>query len=690
MLPKLLPVLLAALLSASPDQAPSDFSCTVVPAREVAASKFPTEPPDLNRLANDYQPLAAELGLGAYLCTSPPVVLFGPDASPDGRWMLYIVSRAVQAFRETLQLQASRESPIALVWVDDASQWEAVIDWLAAKESYLAGWSSGARNLNGFAIYRPLLAGVLEGPSSGMGRNLENNLLHLTGHLLLYQYFGFQPFWVREGIALDLEASILGTLYSFCAGDRFVPVTRRDAWRRDIRSYWRRQQGLDLDLLTSLSQEAFDQEGALLALSLVRHLKYERPEEFLGLLKSIRSESRKQSREERYNLSPEKQKELLLAALGEEWEQQALAACQGRAPASLVAAEEAWLVPSRVASTTEPAKEDAAARVEIEWQGKRQRLASLPAEIANQAADSLDLWAPWCARIGYHALLNRQGTVLLLVANTESRAASLLEEVESVCRLLEGGFLDEHAAAATTPTGKAASSPPHACATLIECRAEPHYRGALELIRQEYPLLSRQLAGLDEASGFLLSNPLVGSWLKLPAGVEEWRPEHELINRLTQLLIMRRFGRPPFWLLIGSAWYAEFELKRQIYSFPYRSGFVAVGEHAGWASDLERRFSGKEARTLTIDRLAGIAPGTYAAPDAGLCWGVVTFLAKRHPAALAGILADCAAYTMAHRHGGSRPDSGDVPPSVQLEILQKHAGTDCLQKAEESFRNGCK
>ena len=58
------------------------------------------------------------------------------------------------------------------------------------------------------------------------------------------------------------------------------------------------------------------------------------------------------------------------------------------------------------------------------------------------------------------------------------------------------------------------------------------------------------------------------------AGMEEWSPDHEIVNRVAQLLFLRRFSQQSFWLQQGIAWCAEWGYDSSLYCFPYRHEFI--------------------------------------------------------------------------------------------------------------------
>jgi hypothetical protein len=335
----------------------------------------------------------------------------------------------------------------------------------------------------------------------------------------------------------------------------------------------------------------------------------------------------------------------------------------------------------------EPAgSDDARDPIEVKWQGKTCREAVLP----QPARDSLSVWSAWCRRHGYRATLNAAGNVMLLVSDQGARAAPLMREIDATSALIDEQVLGLPSRKKTAADAPLAPKPVFEdCITLLEFDTAADYASALDVIQREYPYDTALRESLAETSGFLLFTPLVAGWVRSPSGVEEWKPEHELINRLAQLSVVRQIGRPPLWFLTGAGWYAEFELKNKIYSFPYRNEFVAVEEHDGWATFLMERFKSKTGQPLTIDAFASIAPGNFHRDEAALAWGMVTFLSRKYPGAAGKFVADLAARSAGDQ---ARPiiDCSDASAGTQLEALVKQTSRDCLDEAAAFFRAGCR
>ena len=133
--------------------------------------------------------------------------------------------------------------------------------------------------------------------------NRDNLVVHLAGHLALHQYFGVQPFWIREAAGMDLEVTLLDKLFAPCGMNEFVPVRRPGSWRSDVARAWRGQSGEALRSVSAQGQGQFDYNSALRLLGLMRHLQTEQAEGLRELL-----------------LDPES----LQQTLGSDWERGAL------------------------------------------------------------------------------------------------------------------------------------------------------------------------------------------------------------------------------------------------------------------------------------------------------------------------------------------------------------------------------
>ena len=112
-----------------------------------------------------------------------------------------------------------------------------------------------------------------------------------------------------------------------------------------------------------------------------------------------------------------------------------------------------------------------------------------------------------------------------------------------------------------------------------------------------------------------------------------WRSENELVNRLARLLVFRSYGPQPTWLSVGAAWNIELEVMRDIYCF-YRAGFVGIGDHGGWETELKREFKKRKKDPLALDEFAGWRRNTWDEHKAQLAFGMVEYLSRHEPEVL--------------------------------------------------------
>ena len=227
---------------------------------------------------------------------------------------------------------------------------------------------------------------------------------------------------------------------------------------------------------------------------------------------------------------------------------------------------------------------------------------------------------------------------------------------------------------------------------IVVAEGDDEYGALLEeLVRRDPSKRNWADEALGQA-GFVLHRPLVGALKRTDAGQEEWNPKNEYVNRIAQLLFVRRFGEQPFWLQQGFAWVVEWSARKSFYCFPYRSGFVGVEEHSGWDVELLNSFKDRKDRPLGPEDFAHWQRGTYVGRYSRISWGLVTFLTNRDKRAFSAMLDDLRLY----RHDNNRVDVGggrwerlegyEIPIEVQREVIEKHFGEKIWQEATRAFR----
>jgi hypothetical protein len=378
-----------------------------------------------------------------------------------------------------------------------------------------------------------------------------------------------------------------------------------------------------------------------------------------------------------------------------------------------------------------PAAAQSEAKALVSWKGQRHALEALPAEVPEAARAAVAAWAAWAGEARYSMDLGKDGRVMLVTpaGASASRQRTLAERtLQLFDKLLPAagpkapqepvqppppedpeGPLPEDPGGATGPKARppqvgeprwsyawgAGSRPLDTeTAVLVVLRNPADYANLLAFLAKGWPYLAEWTAQAKGASGFVLEEPLAGAYLLSAPGMEEWDPDAELVHRTAELNLLRRFGRQPYWVQQGLAWQVEQSIKGGIYCFPYRTGFVGVGEHGGWDKDLKRAYAELPGDEVTLSDVTGLRRGIWDEPRAKAAWGAVGFLLRAHAEgfrdALAELYADWDANSRVERGGGHwvRDLDYEVPPATQRAILERTIGPEVLAELALSFQKG--
>jgi hypothetical protein len=354
------------------------------------------------------------------------------------------------------------------------------------------------------------------------------------------------------------------------------------------------------------------------------------------------------------------------------------------------------------------------ARADLQWKGKAVDPKAPPADLPPAVLQAAAPWQAWSRQRGYHLWVSDAGDCILLAEKRFSGVAEYLD----LCRATIGfvdGFLPPRAPDAggvepsrpqtggsledfeLPPPGAQGPSEvprrPHQVPLLFAARNPAHYKEGLGLLAEGNLWLS---AWADEigkhAYGLTLPQPLVGAWLIEAPENEEWDPRNELVHRLAQLLLMDRAGNLPYWMTVGTAWNAELAVRGGIYCFPYRTGFVGIGEHGGWAAALRARFGERDAGEVDAASLCALQRGLYVDKYAATAWGGMRYLLAEHRAALPALFADL---DLAWRQGALEVAADgswrslpqwEWPLATQADLLTRHLGRDLWQRLSRDFR----
>lgn len=354
-------------------------------------------------------------------------------------------------------------------------------------------------------------------------------------------------------------------------------------------------------------------------------------------------------------------------------------------------------------------------RAELRWKGRAYAAERLPDDLEAGARAAWKQWSVWAHASGYKLELSNDQHLLLAYPKQQSSAASDLARIDTAAKIFErlAPLPDRSTMPGSFPPGLAgalgeppADLPPGllptdfpSCdrdtAVLIKARSVDDYESAVHAAVQG----GEGLAGWEGAAlahrGFVLPDPLCAAWISTGApGMEEWSSDAELVHRVAQLLLLRRFGPQPWWLTVGLAWNVEMEQLGGVYCYPYRIGFVSANEHAGWDKRLAAAFKARKDEPLQASELFSLARGEFDAAGADVAWGSVAYLASQKTGALSSLLAELRTARLVK----GRVEAGDgtwtlardfeLPHAEQLRLLQKHAGNDVRTELVAWFAKG--
>lgn len=356
------------------------------------------------------------------------------------------------------------------------------------------------------------------------------------------------------------------------------------------------------------------------------------------------------------------------------------------------------------------------ARADVLWKGKPVDLAALPEGLPPEVATAAEPWKAWARKHGYHLWVADAGDCILLAERSFSGVQESLElsaaTIAAMDRILpprKGGDVVAAAPPKKPSTGSledfelppaGVAGPtevpprPHQVPVLFAARNPAHYKEALGTLVEGNAWLTAWAEEIGADSyGLALPQPLVGAWLIEAPENEEWDPRNELVHRLAQLLLMDRAGNLPYWMVVGTAWNLELEVRGSIYCFPYRAGFVGIGEHGGWAPALRARFGEPDAAEVDAGALCALERGLYVDKHAATAWGGMRYLIAEHRAALPALMADLdsawrrSALEVAADGTWKSLPLWEWPLATQADLLQRHLGRDLWQRLGQDFRD---
>jgi hypothetical protein len=381
-----------------------------------------------------------------------------------------------------------------------------------------------------------------------------------------------------------------------------------------------------------------------------------------------------------------------------------------------------------------PAGRARGGEVSVHWGKKSYTLEELPPELGPGPAVAVGAWADWVESHDYRMDLDPEGRVLLISSRKNGKVKRQLQLIASTSERFDelfpappksdpapaagdgaprswqddGEIPEDPGGAPPWGGGEARPQTPSTSfewgagtwpvdtetCILFVAHDEADYADILDSLGELQEYLRPWVETGKRYTGFVLESPLVGAYIENAAGMEEWDPDNEVVNRVTQLLFVRRFSQQPYWLVLGVAWQLEFELRKGIYCYPYRDEFVWATEHTGWGSVLRDRFKDRKGEPLCTDEFSGWRRGSYDDVHAKLSYGLVDFLVRFHPERLSGF----AEALRRFRDEDNRIELGNgswarkpdyvLPDEELTRLLKEHFGPYVLTDASEFFRKG--
>ncbi len=232
------------------------------------------------------------------------------------------------------------------------------------------------------------------------------------------------------------------------------------------------------------------------------------------------------------------------------------------------------------------------------------------------------------------------------------------------------------------PDEREAGAKPRRTAVLFPIAGPKSFASITGHLGRKVPRLAGWAEAAPRGVGFLLEDPLVAGWLMKVPTSEVWNPENELVNRLARLLIIERYGRLPHWLAQGLAWEFELRVCKDVYCFPFRTGFVSKKEHKSWPMRLPAAMTARGEKQVTVEGLSGWPRNTWNEELAVLSWGAAALLVGHYDEELPRVFAAYAAVRFAEGRT-TAPDGSwewipdyEIPPAKELEILNRELGVD--------------
>ncbi len=336
------------------------------------------------------------------------------------------------------------------------------------------------------------------------------------------------------------------------------------------------------------------------------------------------------------------------------------------------------LVPLLLASLPAPAK---APDGGLFYEGRRVSYSKLPTDHPAPLRALLEKERLFAEKHGLRVYAKAKAPVVVISEWGESQTLRHLEDAEQLAADFPRFFPEakEPPPLADEEIDGADPSNPF---PLFLIQTMPVYTALAERMEAEHEYLKGWAAKAANLQGFHLYRPRIVVCLSGTYG----DPRHWVLHELVHVMAYPRYGRQPFWVEEGMAWYVEDALLKGVFAFCYRSNFLWDAEKSGWSND----FAGllKREKAPSVLQLASLRPGTYTAGDLGvkdpralLAYGFIAFLSNERRDEFVSMMH---AFAKDAAEVGDFEASYEVPVETQRRILEATFGAD-LDKDLASF-----
>lgn len=370
--------------------------------------------------------------------------------------------------------------------------------------------------------------------------------------------------------------------------------------------------------------------------------------------------------------------------------------------------------------------------IEVTWKGRAYKGNELPEKAGEASAEAVATWTPWCLEHEYQMHLVSDSRVLLITPEGSNQLSKQLKLVEQTQKEFDKILPappreDLNAAAEPEPEDELPEDPEggpvgfapvgqqpvafsfttswgagtwpvdsETCVMFV-VRNEREYGSLVKTLGKMEDYLKHWVAQGLNHTGFVHEKPLVGAYIQMASGMEEWDPNNEMVHRIAHLLFVRRFSSiQPNWAIAGVSWYLENLIRDAIYVYPFRSEFVFATEHTAWQRDLKNIFEGRGSSPLEIYELTEWKRGTYEGTAARLSYGFSEFLSKYRTKQLSLFFEGLRMFAMEDSKeytddvNWTRKPNYSVSAENQAALIIEHFGDFAMLDAADYFRKGKK